>query len=234
MRKNVINLILCLFIIVVLGLTGCGGGSGSDTGRDTGSTSYLPLTVGNTWTYRQPDNSTFTQEIQQDGRLKSVFPPTSENGNYKTTYYSTFSTDSTGIIMTGSETNIYRNDQQITIDDSASATYQQPYLLFPFNLTTGAETTNYWSSTGTPSHYIALPPTSSGSVKMTVIGYESITVASGTFNAVKILIEAAQSGVTDATKMQRGYRWFAPGVGHIKTTDLNGTSITELISYSVH
>lgn len=64
------------------------------------------------------------------------------------------------------------------------------------------------------------------------LGYETVTVPAGTFNALKVEQNGSMTmGETPAFEAQ-GFIWYVEGVGVVKS-ELDGTYISELVSYNI-
>lgn len=207
-------------MVLMLAACGSGGGetgsttSGSTTGTTSNSTSYFPLTVGSKWTSITSDQVTWTTEVLPDGRTKNV-----ESGNpiQNATTYSTWTSDNTGVYSVKAE----------DVTNNITWTYSQPGLYYPSNLTSGAVTSsNYAYSRTSPSG----SSSETGTIKITVLGAESVTVPAGTFNAVKIRKDQTY---TSGGSTKTTYSWLAAGVGPVQNADDKGVVNSKLTSYSI-
>lgn len=138
-------------------------------------TSYYPMTTGSTWTYNLQSGSNViagTFKIQADGKWKLT------NNINDDVVYSTcriidnavFATVQESILGTGTTTTF---------------TMSPPMLIFPSDLTSGAEQ---------QTSFIITESGQQGVVKTTVIGHENITVPAGSFDAIKLKMVISEGG----------------------------------------
>jgi len=144
-----------------------------------------------------------------DGRRKEF--ANSING---VDYYHTFMADSTGVY--------YVKSESLGASGPSTITHSN-HMILPANLSTGGVFNFNYTTT------------SSGVItniksRLTVIGYETITVKAGTFLAVKIKTDFfdTSGAVTGAM-----YTWYAPNVGQVASGDNSGNITGQLISYSI-
>jgi hypothetical protein len=204
----------------------------------TGCSSYFPTTIGSTWTARLAGNPPRTVNItvQQDGKFKQIETYMSGPFTITTTCLSQYTCDNTGVYYVKGEcvSSWIDNGRQVT---ASSTTIYSNCLVQPNNLSTGAVTNkNYsWTSTGVLATGATSKGSGSGSIKVTVMGTESVTVPAGTFNAVKLLTEHGNIDILGGIHTTKSYSWMASGVGGIKSASYpNNVVSMELISYSVH
>lgn len=203
MRKNLFNVVAGLFVVMTLGLAGCGSDGGG-----TQNNTYLPVTVDSAWSYNNgartekitaTTNNQITREVVT-GTGKSVAVETVGNNAFYLTSRETYDTS-------GNKT--------------ATITYNPaPGMLFiPSSTTPGTHETQTVQITAQPAN-----TTSSLTQDITVVGFENITTPAGTFsNALKI-----QTVIDNKTYQS----WFALHVGMIRQ-DVNNTTAFELTSYSI-
>lgn len=121
-------------------------------------------------------------------------------------------------------------------------------VTLPANIKTGEKWNYELNSKGSATLQNGQTSESTNSVKMNAeaIGAESVTVPAGTFNAIKVQVDSTlnvnatlQGTTIPFTITSKTTRWYAPGVGWIKTvesSDFGGTpttSTTELQSYKI-
>lgn len=194
-----------LLFALALGLAGCGNDGG-------GSSTYLPVTVGSTWTYNRSDNGIQTQKI-------------TANANNQATREVVDTTTGKSVATITISNNAYYLASIDLYDTvgvfTATKTYSpSPGQLFlPSSTAPGAHEAQTVQVATQPAN-----TTASLSVDVTVLGVETITVPAGTFNnALKIQTTIAGTTFTS---------WFAVNVGMIRQDVSNVTSV-ELASYSI-
>jgi hypothetical protein len=206
-----------LLLALVLGCSylkkGPSSGGLSSGGMSSGAKDYFPLNVGDSWKYR----STTADGKQSDFTIK-VLNEAKENGNtlYLVETVSTFqpihdwySKPSGWVLM----------HRQEYVKSGQKAEYQPTKQFLKNPLTSGDSWT--WKGKG----MMGLDIDESNEVS----GPETVTVAAGKFEAMKVTTKVVQGGAP-VTKTY----WYAPGVGLVKSMTDTGAvkSTTELIEHS--
>lgn len=205
MRKNMIKF-LGLFAAALFGMAGCGDNNGGD------SAMYDPVSLGSTWTYNRSDNGIQTQTI------------TAASNNQATREVNDTTTGKSVATITISN-NAYYLSSLVLYNTAGVYTATKTYspapgqLFLPAATTPGSHETQTVQVTTQPAN-----TTTTVSLEMTVLGYESITVAAGTFaDALKVQTVIGSTTFTS---------WFARNVGMIRQ-DVNNAKKVELTSYSI-
>ncbi len=206
-----------------LGNNGDGGGDdstsgnagNSNAGSNNGTTAnYSPKTQGSTWTYLITTASSYTT-TETDTIIQS------SSTTYSLKYYFSGVADygiddivqmSNGTWGISKET--YYNAQGAVLFDN---TFTPPSVLGPAN----------WSVGTQESYTSTLNQNSAGLTSRTdinVVGFESVTVPAGTFNALKITFTNSINGTIT--------NWYADGVGCVKSI-YPSFQIDELTSYTI-
>lgn len=175
----------------------------------TVSTDYFPLRVGDSWTYRNTEEGGYTlkvlsEEPQENGPIHYVVEVRS------------------GVIIQ----NVYSKTGEWVLFHSENypeheglkATYDPPRQYLPVRLVAGQK----WEWSGKDPTQVEYKE------KSHVVGPETVTVAAGTFRAMKVITEIIGSG----TKVRTN--WYADGVGLVKSATEAGQMKygSELTDYS--
>ena len=228
--------ILCALIVVSL-LAACGGGGGSGGSNGTGgvdntnntndttntassvslpySNSYYPAIAGKYihTTTTNPDNSTGTTvSAVVRGDDTSMIRRSSVAGS--TSY------GETEYVLNGNYVAYTKSTTYNNSDDSVVSTtiYSTPVIVFPDNLSagsTGSSESDYTTTVGSV--------TTTGHISKTVaiVGLESVTVPSGTGQALKTTISTTQTPTNgNPTSFSYTY-WYAPNIGTAKYQSYN-------------
>lgn len=221
--------LLALAAVAVIA-AGCGGGGGEPA--DPGSTSYLPLAMGNTWEYEL----TIAPDVvpAQDGENQH-FP-------YRETVTGTATLQGTSYwvietVREAAEGYSEQTWQQFRRVDE-EAVYARVSLLDP---DTGLPTLTY------DLPFLKLPPTAGQTwsdpqieddTYETVSVNEQVTVAAGTFNCVRVDREYEYRPDEEADPTAIVVRsWYARGVGLVRDETREGQTLTstlELQSYDLN
>ena len=227
---------LVVLVLLTLFISACGSGGGGDTpsitgdssndstGGNNGNTSgnntvaagekgsYFPLTSGSTWTYRKSDQVVVTKEVTSDGRVKT-------NVGSEPPKYSTYTIANNSIVLTLETVSGVINANMVDFTSKYDVS-SVGLLVFPSNTTVGnAETSNYTLQVGIDGGGTPVAKTAT----LTVVGTETVQVAAGSFNAIKI----QEANIVDSVASSPAYSWYAAGVGLVKNGDM------ELVSYSI-
>ena len=217
-KKAIVTLsvVSALWLALVLGCSylkkGTMSPSSSGGGSSTGSKDYFPLSVGDSWKYR----STTADGKQSEFTVK-VLNEEKENGNtlYLVETVSTYqpihdwySKPSGWVLM----------HRQEYVKTGNKAEYQPTKQFLKNPLTSGDSWT--WKGKG----MMGLEIDESNEVS----GPETVSVAAGKFEAMKVMTKVVQGGAP-VTKTY----WYAPGVGLVKSMTDTGSvkSTTELIAH---
>ena len=217
-KKAVITLLVvsALWLALVLGCSylkkGTMSPSSSGGVSSTGSKDYFPLSVGDSWKYR----STTADGKQSEFTIK-VLNEEKESGNtlYLVETVSTFqpihdwySKPSGWVLM----------HRQEYVKTANKAEYQPTKQFLKNPLTSG----DSWKWKGTGMMGMEIDESNE------VSGPESVSVAAGKFEAMKVMTKVVQGGAP-VTKTY----WYAPGVGLVKSMTDTGSvkSTTELIAH---
>ena len=211
-----LSVVAALWLALVLGCSflkkGTMSPSSSGGASSTGSKDYFPLSVGDSWKYR----STTADGKQSEFTIK-VLSEAKESGNtlYLVETVSTFqpihdwySKPSGWVLM----------HRQEYVKTGNKAEYQPTKQFLKNPLTSGDSWT--WKGKG----MMGLEIDESNEVS----GPETVSVAAGKFEAMKVMTKVVQGGVP-VTKTY----WYAPGVGLVKSMTDTGSvkSTTELIAH---
>jgi hypothetical protein len=186
--------------------------SSSGGASSTGSKDYFPLSVGDSWKYRST-----TADGKQSGFTIKVLNEEKESGNtlYLVETVSTFqpihdwySKPSGWVLM----------HRQEYVKTGNKAEYQPTKQFLKNPLTSG----DSWKWKGKGMMGLEIDESNE------VSGPETVSVAAGTFEAMKVMTKVVQGG-TPVTKTY----WYAPGVGLVKSMTDTGSvkSTTELIAH---
>jgi hypothetical protein len=218
-NKAVVTLLVTsvLWLALVLGCSylkkGTMSPSSSSGGDSSGATDYFPLRVGNSWKYR----STTADGKQSEFSMK-VLNEEKEQGNtlYMVETVSTFQPIHDWYSKPAGWVLMHRQEY-VTAGNKTEYLPTKQFLKNP--LTDGAS----WHWHGKGMMGLEMDETNE------VSGPESVTVAAGKFEAMKVKTIVVQ-GVAPVTKTY----WYAPGVGLVKSMTDTGSvkSTTELLEYS--
>jgi len=216
-NKPVVTLLVvsALWLALVLGCSYLKKGTMSPSSggaSSTGSKDYFPLTVGDSWKYR----STTADGKQSEFTIK-VLNEEKENGHtlYLVETVSTFqpihdwySKPSGWVLM----------HRQEYVKTGNKAEYQPTKQFLKNPLTSG----DSWKWKGTGMMGLQIDESNE------VSGPETVSVAAGKFEAMKVMTKVVQGGAP-VTKTY----WYAPGVGLVKSMTDTGSvkSTTELIAH---
>ena len=211
-----LSVVAALWLALVLGCSflkkGTMSPSSSGGASSTGSKDYFPLSVGDSWKYR----STTADGKQSEFTIK-VLSEAKESGNtlYLVETVSTFqpihdwySKPSGWVLM----------HRQEYVKTGNKAEYQPTKQFLKNPLTSG----DSWKWKGTGMMGLEIDESNE------VSGPETVSVAAGKFEAMKVMTKVVQGGVP-VTKTY----WYAPGVGLVKSMTDTGSvkSTTELIAH---
>lgn len=203
MVKKMFNALAGLFVVMTLGLAGCGSDGGG-----TQINTYLPVTADSTWSY---NNGTRTEKIT--ATTNNQITREVVTGTGKSVAIETVSNNALYLVS--------RETYDTSGNKTATITYNPaPGMLFvPSSTTPGTHETQTVHITTQPAN-----TTSPLTQNITVVGFENITTPAGTFNnALKI-----QTVINSTTYLS----WFGLNVGMIRQ-DINNTTAFELTSYSI-
>jgi DUF3108-like len=207
MRGNKIFQAVLLVALFVLAACGSGGNNSGTT------TNYSPKTTGSTWTYLATNNTqTFdiTQIITQSS--STAYSLKSGDSSY---HLFDFELISNGIWGETKDTWYTEGTAQYT------ATYTPPVPLEPSAWNIGTHDTGTITST---LNSAGTQQTESYHYDITVVGFESVTVPAGTFNALKVTY--SYDGATSDS-------WFVDGVGNVKSINAGSGYEWVLTSYTI-
>jgi hypothetical protein len=211
-----LSVVSALWLALVLGCSylkkGTMSPSSSGGASSTGSKDYFPLSVGDSWKYR----STTADGKQSEFTIK-VLSEEKENGKtlYLVETVSTFqpihdwySKPSGWVLM----------HRQEYVKTGNKAEYQPTKQFLKNPLTSG----DSWKWKGTGMMGVEIDESNE------VSGPETVSVAAGKFEAMKVMTKVVQGGAP-VTKTY----WYAPGVGLVKSMTDTGSvkSTTELIAH---
>ncbi|ABQ26920.1 TapB family protein [Geotalea uraniireducens] len=218
---------LVLLVLLTLFISACGSGGGTpgitggSTNDNTGGNvtvsagekgSYFPLTAGSTWTYRKADQAAVTKLVTNDGRVRT-------NVGSEPPKYSTYTISNNSIVLTLETVSGVINANQVEFTSKYDVS-SIGLLVFPSNTTVGnVETSNYTLLVGIDGGGTPVGKTTT----LTVVGTETVQVAAGSFNAIKI----QETNIVGSVASLPAYSWYAAGVGLVKNGDM------ELVSYSI-
>lgn len=229
MRTKLVVLVLLTLFISACGSGGgtpsiTGAGTNDSTGGNNGNTSgnntvaagekgsYFPLTAGSTWTYRKADQAVVTKLVTNDGRIKT-------NVGSEPPKYSTYTISNNSIVLTLETVSGVINANMVEFTSKYDVS-SIGLLVFPSNTTVGTmETSNYTLQVGIDGGGTPVAKTAT----LTIVGPETVQVAAGSFNTIKI----QEANIVDSVASSPAYSWYAAGVGLVKNGDM------ELVSYSI-
>jgi hypothetical protein len=221
-----------------------------------GQDGYFPMAPGNSWTYEGSNLTTDDQgnpvmmpaeetvAVDNEGVFHSEMIFSNGNTTTSDTHYiqnDALYIPSTHIVMV-SHTNVGIPPMAVTMTATTTTdnTYSPPQLWFPSELAAGnVETftgncTTIWETVneipGVP-----MPPTngsnqSTESIRMEVMGTETVTVRAGTFSAVKMVTTITVTEEGESTPYTYT-SWYAEGVGMVKFDSINLTR--SLVSWTL-
>jgi hypothetical protein len=210
---------------VAFGFAGCGGGGGSGgatSGGNSGTTdtatqtnTYLPVSLGSTWTYNYYSGSTSSTKTQK----------ITANANNQITQENNDTSSGKSVDIINISNGAYYLESITKYDATGIMTSKKIYTpapgqwFFPASIAIGTKQSQTVQINSQPTN-----TNSTISFDMTVVGTAAITVPAGTFNNA-LKIETTLQGITYTS-------WFAQNVGLIRQ-DFNGTKSFELVSYSI-
>jgi hypothetical protein len=205
--------LLGLLLTVAFGMAGCGSGDGWTGIVPAQTGTYLPVTVGSTWSYKRSDNVTQSQKITgniNNQVTREVVDTTTGKS------VATISISNNAFYL--ARIDLY--DAVGTIITSKTYSPSPGQLFFPSSTLPGTHETQTVQINTQPANI-----TLSQSIDVTVVGFENISVPAGTFsNALKVQTIISPNTVYTS--------WFALNVGMIRQ-DLNNEKIVELTSYNI-
>lgn len=118
---------------------------------------------------------------------------------------------------------------------NALTSYTPSLLLMPFNITAGC-TASRTSTATNGSEFGPIDPNATITTRRDIIvdGVEEITVPAGTFSAMKITTNLTEMLSSGQVNERQNIRWYAPGIGPIKTVNLPGPQTWELLSFQTN
>lgn len=171
---------------------------------------YFPLRVGDSWTYRNTEEGGYTlkvlsEEPQEGGPVRYLVEFRSG-----VIIQNTFSKAGGWVLI---------HAENYSEHEGLKATYEPPKQYLPNPLIAGQK----WEWTGKD------PTQMEHHEKSRAVGFENVTVAAGTFRAMKVVTEVS-AGSIPMTKTT----WYVDGVGLVKSTTDGGTIKygSELTDYS--
>lgn len=186
--------------------------SSSGGGSSSGSKDYFPLSVGDSWKYR----STTADGKQSEFTIK-VLNEEKENGNtlYLVETVSTFQPIHDWYSKPSGWVLLHREEY---VKTGSKAEFQPTRQLLKNPLTSG----DSWQWKGKGMMGLEIDESNE------VSGPETVSVAAGKFEAMKVMTKVVQGGAP-VTKTY----WYAPGVGLVKSMTDTGSvkSTTELIAH---
>jgi DUF3108-like len=204
-------------------LVSCGASSDSD-----GAAAYFPTATGMAWTYTvtPPGGAPYTDSVQiTQGSPLSVVKKNTTSNNAVTYTLATYELRSTGVGE--SSYLLYRISDNVMV---GGYLYSPPSLIIPANTAAGSATSvtsmaTQQNAMGAPANY--------SSTRDATLSSESVTVAAGTFSALKVTTHISNSNGYDGYNVQ----WYAPGVGSVKivnyaTATPTATTTWELTSHT--
>ena len=238
-------LILCIFLT---GLTSCAPDGAISLGSSgTCDNQLYPVKQDATWTYASAGGpgGTFTYTDTVIDVHGGGFTVTSEFWDTTRTQEWSCQSDGLQALQIGSASAAGISTQGITAEFVAS---DVTGVSLPREITQGMQWQYGLKMQGTmamPGEQQS-PANGTYSVVMQEMGWESITVPAGTFNAVRLQANSSVDIMTDFQGIQVPVKysgvsllWYAPGVGFIKSVengDFSGTAFsitTELQSYNI-
>lgn len=196
---------LVILLVVVLGLTACGGGGGSVDSSSPNTNVYFPSILGSSITRTSTGSSYAETETVTQNSSSSIVTKTTDNQSISTSY------DKTTYILSGNSVAISSTTSYSGSSSPIISTYSPPFVILPANLAPGSTATS--SSVVTSSTGSQVPVTNTLTITVTINGIESVTVPSGTYQALKVSgsVTIASSNITSNV-----IDWYAPNIGLIK------------------
>lgn len=196
--------------------------------NDPCNNDYYPVVNGATWTYQitvqenAPATATHSMAVVEDGS----FTLTVQGDDSTFTLEGTCGDD--GVILmnvpgvsatysgeAGGSTLSTTNDDGVTVPDDI-------------------QVDDDWSQTisvvGSSGNEVTLSATIETAYK--ALGYETVTVPAGTFNALKVEQNGSMIITGSPAFETHGFIWYADGIGTVKS-GLDGTYTSELVSYNI-
>jgi len=232
-------MLAALFAMLLVGAGGCGGGSDTMTGPQTGDDvdagpptvttgPYQPLTVGSTWSYHVDDQGVVYDKQSSVEAFEDMGGAIAGTMGFKVRETIKSSVQLTWYEVTATDVRRHHDQLTDTTGRMLSDEWYSPFLLrvdeAPEHLQAGATwTINYMKTKTTSSK-----PTETTSQTETwkVEAVDTVTaVPAGTFNALKITRTDTADG---SVKTQ----WFVRGVGKVRERTGNG-HFEELTAYTI-
>lgn len=195
---------LVILLVVVLGLTACGGGGSADSSSPN-TNIYFPGILGGTITRTSTGSSYAETETVTQSSSSSIVTKTTDNQSISTSY------DKTTYILSGNSVAVSSTTSYSGSSSPTTSTYSPPFVILPANLAPGSTATSTSVVTSTTGSQI--PVTNTLTITVTINGIESVTVPSGTYQALKVSgsVTIASSNITSNV-----IDWYAPNIGLIK------------------
>jgi len=217
-NKAIVTLLLvsALWLALVLGCSylkkGTMSPSSSGGASSTGSKDYFPLSVGDSWKYRSTTadgkQSEFTIKVLNEEKASGETLYLVETVSTFQPIHDWYSKPSGWVLM----------HRQEYVKTGNKAEYHPTKQFLKNPLTSG----DSWKWKGTGMMGLQIDESNE------VSGPETVSVAGGTFEAMKVMTKVVQGGAP-VTKTY----WYAPGVGLVKSMTDTGSvkSTTELIAH---
>ena len=198
--------------------------------NDACNNRYYPVVNGASWTYQNTvqGETPFTEidsiSINEDGTFTITVTVTESE-----TVLNYGSCENEGVAIFDSS--YFSGDYTDNSNGSSHTTFSTEGVTIPNDIQVGDE----WSQTlSTDPGSAGGDPNSSLAIEVTykALGYETVTVPAGTFQALKI--EQSNSLPTESffAALPHRFTWYAEGVGIVKS-ELEGISLSELVSYTL-
>ena len=198
--------------------------------NDACNNRYFPVVNGASWTYQNTvqGETPFTEissiSINEDGTFTIT-----ETATESETVLTYGSCENEGIAIFDSS--YFPGTPLNDSDGSSHTTFSTDGVTIPNDIEVGDE----WSQTISGDAGSDGGESNSGisiEVNYKAIGFETVTVPAGTFEAIKI--EQSNSLPTESyfSAMPNRFTWYAEGVGIVKS-ELEGISLSELVSYTL-
>jgi hypothetical protein len=223
------NLMVGLFVVVMIGVTGCGGSGGSDggSGGTTASGSYFPSIVGYSWTYDiTPSTGTpYSSVSTVTSSSTSGFSVKSQNSNTTSYGQTDYNYDGTALK--------YSYNYSFNTDDSLSSIteYTPAALVLPSNM--AVNTTESTTSTYSTASITGVAYSASLTRSITVNGEESVTTPAGTFTGTKITLNITTTPASGTATVQTITYWYVKNIGRVKSVSTNTTGTATYTTTSV-
>lgn len=196
--------------------------------NDACNNQYYPIVNGAQWTYQitiqngAPTTATHSMAVVDDGS----FTLTVQDAESIFTLDGTCGDDGV-ILLNVPGVSVTYSDES---GGSTLSTTNDDGVTVPDDIQVGDDWSQTISVVGSSGGEVTLSATIETTYK--AIGYETLTVPAGTFNALKVEQNGSMTMQGAPAFETHGFIWYAAGIGTVKS-GLDGTYTSELVSYSI-